>query len=91
MISASRGGSQKGDLARLGDLLRLQRRELGLEPLDVELEQPLGPIDVLEPVGAQLTHQHASHLVVDQLADGTGEENLAPVANRSDTRSTMHS
>ena len=91
MISAARGGSQTGDLARLGDLLRLERRELGLEPLDDELVQPLGPIDVLEPVGAELSDGDASHLVLDQLAGRAREQHLAAVADRPDAGRAMHS
>ena len=75
---------------RLGNLLGLERWELGLQSLDVQLEKHLGKIDVLEPVGAELAHRHASHLVCDQPAGDVREQHLPTVCGRSDPRRAVH-
>ncbi len=61
-----------------------------MEPLDVELEQPLGAVDVLEPIRAKLAHRHAVHLVLDQFACRARKKYLPAVTGRTDPRRPMH-
>ena len=89
---AGEHGDQDGaspDLPRLRDFLCLQWWELGLEPFDVELEEALGTVDVLEPVGAELAHRHASDLILDQLAGCVRQHDLTAVCHGSDSGRPM--
>jgi len=46
--------------------LGVERRELGLQTVDVELEERLRTVDVLEPVGAERPHDDTLDLVLDE-------------------------
>ena len=71
---------------RLRDLFRPHRRKVGLKAVDVELEEPLRPVDVLEPVDAEVAHGHSVDLVLDELARRVGQQHLPAVRNRADAR-----
>ena len=74
----------------LGDPLRAQGRKVGSEPFGVDLEQPLGTVDVLEAVEAEITEADAPNLVVRELAGRAGEQHLAAARDRSDARGAVH-
>src|SRR5712691_11809655 len=86
----SEGNELAPKATRLGHLLGLERRELRLEALDVELEEPFGTIDVLEPVRPQLADRDAADLVLDELARRVREQHLAAMSHRPDPRGAVH-
>jgi hypothetical protein len=71
--------------------VRLERRKVGREAVDVELVEVLGSIDVLEPVRAEIADRDALHRVLDQLTSRSREHHLTAVRNRSDPRRAVHS
>ena len=63
---------------------RPQRRELGRQALDLELEDPLRGAEVLEPVWPEVTSAN-----LDERPRGLRQEDLAAVANGGDARSPV--
>ena len=94
------GGDHTGERAReqgaspnrprLGDLFRLQRRELGLQPLDLELEERLGALDVLQSIRAEVAERDALDPVLDELAGRVRQQHLTAVGDRADPRRAMY-
>ena len=69
----------------------LQQRELGLQPLGVHLPDPLRPINILQPVHAEIAQRHTSRQVVlHQHARRVRKQHLAAVSDRTHPRRPMH-
>ena len=72
-------------------LERARRRELGVEPVDHELREPLRPGQILEPVLAEISHRDAlGQLVLHELARRLREQHLPAVAGRADSSGARH-
>ena len=66
---------------------RAQRRERVVEPVGDDLVDPLGPVESLEHVLAEITQLEAGDLVlVDETGGRPREEDLTAVAERTDPR-----
>ncbi len=59
-------------------------REVGGEPLDLELEDPLGLGEVLQPVLPQVADLHLLRQACQRRVGGLGEQDLPAVAGRGD-------
>ena len=77
---ADEGGPRGGEVGAAG-LERPQRREIGRQALDLELEDPLGGAEVLEPVRPEVAGAH-----LNERPRGLRQEDLAPVADGGDAR-----
>src|SRR5206468_3625882 len=74
------------DRAWLGHPLGLKRREVALEPRDLQLKQPLEAIEVLEAIRPEVAYRHARKPVLEELARRVQEKNLSPMGDRPDPR-----
>ncbi len=73
------------------DSLRSERRKRTRNTFDLELVEPLGPVEVLEREGPELANERVGwKLVLHQLPRRVGEQDLAAMAHRADARRTVH-
>jgi hypothetical protein len=70
---------------------RLQRRELGGEPCDLQLEHSLRPNEILEPVLAEVAQADALEIEILDDSRGRGrEEDLPAVTGGADPSRAIH-
>ena len=76
---------------RVGSVQRLQGRERRRESRDVELEEPLGPLDVLQPVLTKVVQLDAvDRQVLDDPRGRVREQDLTSVTGCADARGAVH-